>query len=632
MIYTYLNNKYFMSLDDYNKDLIAHKLNFFKDCQGFDFLSLLKSLSFNLDYYSKNYRWGKRYFNKESKKFTWLTSNSDKKFQKLQWNPIYHQYELKEYSAYFSKDMIQKHFLSPLLTKQRKISFYYNLDKKEKNELKNHNTSLVNMYMVDNKTFGSSQQIGTDILLIDIDNYEDMHALETLSMFLDKVNLNVSDLIFLEQNVFTGGIHTAIRLPHQITNTEFYPLLMQEMQKEGIRIECNFINTILRFPLSYEYVAIQKNDKIFKYDEFIPNQFWEKTFENYLNNLNDNICNSDYLNNLIMATHQLKDEDKWNNYWKIKRNLFKKSKKIKKKFENYDFYKLKNGQRYNSMSKIIPYAKITGHTLDETVDIIFENNINSKDLAKWSKEKLKKNITKFYNNCPDQVCSIIKSTNEFISNKDLVPEITKKFLFDVSFNNWFTGVVCKEYLKERNKHNNGFKQFSNEKFEILKKLMPYLLQEIIGKMFYDSKNKKEFINSKFNRNIGFQLSDSHFNKIQEYAIQQVGIDSPLAKTSSQYLKKAILKALKLAEIKYKNRSKNWMLGSCKEFKANTTFDIYNILNSLYNRCFKQLSIKSFLNKDDYKLIILYISLIENYDFLEYDNINYVIDKIPWYQP
>ena len=41
------------------------------------------------------------------------------------------------------------------------------------------------MYMVNDKTYGSSQQIGTDILLIDIDNYEDRHALETLSLFLD---------------------------------------------------------------------------------------------------------------------------------------------------------------------------------------------------------------------------------------------------------------------------------------------------------------------------------------------------------------------------------------------------------------------------------------------------------------
>ena len=77
---------------------------------------------------------------------------------------------------------------------------------------------------------------------------------------------------------------------------------MKELQKNDIRIECNFINTILRFPLSFEYVAIQKDERILNYDEFIPTQFWENTFADYLNNLNDNVCNSNYLNNLI-RTH-----------------------------------------------------------------------------------------------------------------------------------------------------------------------------------------------------------------------------------------------------------------------------------------------------------------------------------------
>ena len=65
MGYSYLNDKYFTSLDDFNKDLIAHKSNFYRDSQGFNFYEYLNFLSFNLDFNSKNYRWGKRYFNKE---------------------------------------------------------------------------------------------------------------------------------------------------------------------------------------------------------------------------------------------------------------------------------------------------------------------------------------------------------------------------------------------------------------------------------------------------------------------------------------------------------------------------------------------------------------------------------------
>ena len=49
----YLSDKYFMSLDDFNKDLIAHKSNFFKDYQGFPFISLLNALSYNTDFNTK---------------------------------------------------------------------------------------------------------------------------------------------------------------------------------------------------------------------------------------------------------------------------------------------------------------------------------------------------------------------------------------------------------------------------------------------------------------------------------------------------------------------------------------------------------------------------------------------------
>ena len=58
---------------------------------------------------------------------------------------------------------------------------------------------------------------------------------------------------------------------------------------------------------------------------------------------------------------------------------------------NNEIYKIEKGKRYESMSKIVPYCKLQGMSLDETVNTIFDNNIDSKDLLKWSREKLKKN-------------------------------------------------------------------------------------------------------------------------------------------------------------------------------------------------------------------------------------------------
>ena len=422
-------------------------------------MSFLKTISYNLDFNSKNYRWGKRYFNQENKDFCWVTSNEQKKIIKSLWDKNSHNYIQQEVNAIFTSEIVNSHFMS-CFKPQRKINFYYKLSSSEQKELHNHIASLKNMYMVNDKTYGSSQQIGTDILLIDIDNYEERHALETLNMFLDFVNLKINDLIFIEQNAFTGGIHTALKLPQVISNINFYPTLMKELQKNDIRIECNFINTILRFPLSFEYVAIQKDERILNYDEFIPTQFWENTFADYLNNLNDNVCNSNYLNDLILKTHNLQPVNIWENYWKTKKNLFKKNQSI---VFNNEIYKIEKGKRYESMSKIIPYCKLQGMSLDETVNTIFDNNIDSKDLLKWSREKLKKNIEKFFNKCPEQAFTTIKNYNKsFISNLEKLPTITQDFLNNKTFNEWFTNRFIKFYMEESNKHNNSFNSFSTE--------------------------------------------------------------------------------------------------------------------------------------------------------------------------
>lgn len=626
----YLSDKYFTSLDDFNKDLIAHKSNFFKDYQGFPFISLLNALSYNTDFNTKNYRWGKRYFNMDNKDFCWITSNENKKINKSFWNKDTFSYVSKEINAYFTDVNIKEHFLS-CFKPHRKINFFYKLSKNEQNELKNYSTSLQNLYMVSDKTYGSSQQIGTDILLIDIDNYEDRHALETLNMFLDFVNLKINDLIFIEQNAFTGGIHTALKLPQVISNINFYPTLMKELQKNDIRIECNFINTILRFPLSFEYVAIQKDERILNYDEFIPTQFWENTFADYLNNLNDNVCNSNYLNDLILKTHNLQPVNIWENYWKTKKNLFKKNQSI---VFNNEIYKIEKGKRYESMSKIIPYCKLQGMSLDETVNTIFDNNIDSKDLLKWSREKLKKNIEKFFNKCPEQAFTTIKNYNKsFISNLEKLPTITQDFLNNKTFNEWFTNRFIKFYMEERNKHNNSFNSFSTEKIEILNKQIPYFLKEIIGKMFYEINANKEFINEEFNAVLGFQISDTYLKALQEQSISDLGLSGALAKTSLQYLKKALIKALSLIEIKYKNRTRNWMLGSCKSFRIKNTNDLYNLLNHLFRSCFNNIYNKEFrINKSELNnLLILYIQLVEKYDIVQYDEVNFIIEAIPKYE-
>ena len=66
-----LSDKYFRDLDDFNKVLVPHKRAFFDKCQGLSFYNLLKSFSFNIDNNNNTFRWGKRYFSLQDKKFTW---------------------------------------------------------------------------------------------------------------------------------------------------------------------------------------------------------------------------------------------------------------------------------------------------------------------------------------------------------------------------------------------------------------------------------------------------------------------------------------------------------------------------------------------------------------------------------
>lgn len=629
MIYTYLNDKYFRSLDDYNKELIAHKSAFFGNCQDFAFSEFVKSLSYNLYCKSSNYRWGKRYFNAAQKDFTWVTSNEKKYIEETKYNYLTGIYEpFKEYGLFYKEDKIRQHFLSCLKSK-RKINWYYNLTKFDKKELDNHLTALTNMYMVNKKTFGTTQKMGTDILLVDIDNYEEKHALETLGEFLDICKLKTSDLIFLEQNVFTGGIHLAVKMSSKVTNLAFYNILEEDLKNLGTKIECNFINKILRFPLSYEYVAIKKTDSIFQFDEFIPKEYWEETLDTYVNNLNFKPVNSDYLNNWLMKTNN--KEKSWDNYWKTTINRFKRQKAFKTKKE---VYKFTCGNRFATMSKVVPFLKYQNYTLDEIVDTIYNNNIDSKDLSKWTKDKLRKNIEKFFNKCSNKVDTIVKlnDSENFFSNIKYLPTETTNFLNDNKFNKWFTDRFIQHYIAEREKHGNAFKSFSDQKKEILYKQIPFILKEIVGKMFYELTSDKQYINKDYNYLLGLQLSNTFLKGLVKVSIEKLNLDTEQGKISLQYLKKALVKSIGLKEIDYKDRDRNWMLGSCKSYMTKSFKDLNNILQHLYNSFYHEIITKEFIhyinvdikNKNN----TLYILLEENKGFVDCSNQNGKKPKVP----
>ena len=610
-------DKYFRDLGLYNKDLVPHKQAFFKDCQGLTvFLrELLQRFSFNLNNNTSSFRWGKRYFSKDDKKFNWTTS-SDGIITNYVWDNNLHQRKQVNVRAYFSDKMIEDHFLScfkPL----RKPAFYYKLTRFEKDELQNDLTALINIQKIDNKTYGSSQMPNSDILLIDIDNYPDNKAIDKLRTFLNHCDLKVSDLIFIEQNVFKGGIHAALKLPF-VPKDEFYHKTMDYFTSLGCRIECAFTNGILRFPLSYEYVALKHDEKILDADEFISNEFWEETFESYVTNLNWNTSHSKVLealntNNTKTLRKELEKtlkKAKYNNYWSKHRSIIKRVNEEEPIKPRRPFYKITAGKRYETLSKLIPYCKLLGYSLNQTIDIIYENTESSKDLARWSRGHLYDNIKDFYNKCPEPIFYRGECTS-YIKNEGNLPKYALQVLSDKRVQKHLVNKFIANYIKERNRHNAYINRLSDEKVDILKQVLPIMFKEIIGKMFYEIKNPKEFING-INEELGFQLPDCLLSSIQEYAINKAGIDSLIAKTSLQYLKKAILDTLGLVEIGYKNRKRNWQLGSCKSFRVKAVYDIDCLLTHFYNSVYNDEVYKEYINNlSNMSSIILYISLQEN---------------------
>ena len=579
----YLRNKYFAELDDYNKDLLPHKQIFWQDCSTLHLKNFLEKLSFNLDETTDNFRFGKRYFSTQSQKFTWISSSDNKTIPKFYWDRNEHMRKSYDYKVRFTNDMIHDHFFSCFSTK-RKIGFYYKST--DKSELDEYENAMFNMYKISGNTYGSSQKRNSNILLIDIDNYDDNHALSTLKLFLEYLNITVLDLLFLEQNAFTGGIHTALVLPHDINNEDFYPFLMEVMSNLGIRIECNFIHTILRFPLSYEYVAIKHTNDIFKYEEFIPTDLWEPTFKEFLLNLNTNVCPSNVLNDLILEFYGIKNDKEsinvYKNYWKIKKNIIEIDNKKPKTFsrDNIIWHKIREGNRWDVMKKMIPYAKAWGFDLNDIIEIIRKNTESSKDLRRWSDCSLYHNISKFYSKCNLFFNASLNDTPSFISNVNNIPQETLSFLRSDETKQFFIKRFVMFYNKLREKED-SYNQLSKEKIEILSQLLPEYFTELFGLMFFSLTRKKTFTDG-INEELGFQLPDIVIERLQNHYIEKLGIDSPIAKTSCQYLKKALLLTLGLEEIKYHRRKRNWMKGSCKSYRANSLNEINNILVHIYN--------------------------------------------------
>ena len=634
----------------FNKDIISLRSSFLNNCHISDIKNLISDLQYETQTSKPNFRWGQRYFNSSNQTLSWISSVDGKIkvsfFDRNNHTPI--SYDKK---IYFNDTMIDEHCFSHNKTK-RKIGFFYKLSDKEKLEFNNYSNALLNLYMVHKKTYGLAQKAETDVIWFDIDNHnKDMNcdlyqtnpAIDKLKTLMKILDISLKDFLYIEANILTGGIHCALKIPYLIKkDSNFFQKFEKELN-EFVSIECNFQSKLLRLPLSFEYLPLKRDINIDNIKQFSDEDF-EESFSSMSKNMNYNPVNSNFIlkyfakpktiDDVKKVKKELTNEEKLinlkksilnkkieqDNYWATPQHLFVRNKTsiIKTK----ELYKINKEHRWETFKVLIPYLKVAGKSLDEVFEILKKQNIDSKDMKDF--DSLKKDITTFYNNIKlaPKNFGIYQS---YISNESLISEITKKFLDDPDIRTYLTDKFIENYVKVRNYKN----QFvSEEKYEILKKQVPYFIKEIIGKMYYDVKNPKEFINQKLNHFKGFQLSYTHLEKIQNQSIIDLKLEeSPLNKTSLQYLKKALLLTLDLEEIENNCKGKrNWIKGSCKSFRINSFNDIEEVLRHLYNRCFKDLVINNFIKKQN--IYTLYISLIENNDIINLDDVLFIKSHIP----
>ena len=629
----------------FNKEFSPFRSLIFSECQTSHLSKLIKILDYETNFYSKNYRLGIRYFDSKNMEFSWKTTNNGKMltkfFSKKDW-------EYCEYNKnmYFSEDIVKKNCFSHN-KKNRKLSFYYKTPENFRDVYDNCLTSIINIYKMNNSIYGLSKKIISDVLWFDIDNHDfnffENVAIRKFKKLMEILNITEKDFMYIEGNYFNGGLHCAIKLPYKV-DQKFYELLEKELKKRDCDIECNFTNKILRLPCSYEYAPLNKgniqNKQIFELSDY------EQNIKEYIENINITPVNSQFLNEILSITnpnlyssisskfkmdnirklvdnYQNQQNLKGKNYWNNSRELF--IKELNNKISNKkELYKITKGHRWETLSNLIPYMYLQGLELNEVLNKIQELNIDSEDMKNFN--KLIPEITSFYNKCKKTLKRESKGIyQKYISNQNKLSEITLQFFENEDFKRYLTEKFIKHYIKERNYKNN---YISSEKYEVLIKVIPFMIKEIIGKMYYHVDNKKTFKKESMNVYNGFQLSYKEIELIQDSAIKFFNLeDNSLAKTSIQYLKKCLLKTLDIEEIKLIKHKRNWINGSCKSFRINSIADINSILTHLYNSCFKDIVNKKFILTNN-KIYILYILLIDNWEIYLKNEVDFITEHIP----
>lgn len=597
-------------LDKYNKNQIDRKMKFFENFTLDSYSQLIKNLNFTIHSKEPNFKFGKRLILLNHP--IWISSDSDtKKIKIRKFNPFSRTFYSEEILADVKLGDYYRHCVGSRMPK-RKLSHYY----KNKDWYKGYDDAFINLYHCHNKTCGTTIKKGSNVIFFDLDQHNTGDcAMEKFDNLIKVLQMENKDILFFEQNIFNGGIHFAIKVPFHVENQKFYAVLKKRLKDEGIDVDCNFYNTILRFPLSYEYNPCDVNkleEKDFcRFNDdkqlYLQNCFIN-TYDDFIKSIDFNkIVHSEFLQEIYNETVEhiiikpIKKEK--NQYWSSNIRVFEPSKlKI-----NLKDRVISLGNRYDNMSLIVPECVQKGFTLEETADYILSIDTGSKDLKKWQRRGLINNIKKYYNKCKDNPRKSYLSN--FITNQYYIPENIRNILDYPEVMDRLVNGLKNEYMKERKKHCNQF-TFSDSKLKNIAIQFPFIIREVIGSYYFQISNqenkKSKYIDKRFIQYDGFQLSDTHFRRIINESKKLDGLDELSSSYSVQYLKKGILNLLQLSIISLDNKRINWAKGFCKSYELSLV-KIFSFIKTItdslkglrrYNKITKYL----FLYINDYILL------------------------------
>lgn len=351
-----------------------------------------------------------------------------------------------------------------------------------------------------NKMIGVTEHKIAKTVCFDIDNKvgNNEKAINTLKALIKEMDYKIP--IHLEIQGKTHASHIFYRLDEYFSeqdSKDFVEIFNNKYKEQGYKIETRYKTRIFRLPCSASYIPLKIEDK-----QDLENLDINKRYDNLMEwaehiiNFRANIEYAEFLDMIdaVEKTPVPVLESKRELNWIKGRANKKECSKMQQEYSSNlrhilcNNYPIVAGDRINTMFKIASFCIRYGFNEEDFLEACLSNNVSSKDFAKWSDERIRKECFKFFKWCQEKnwqnvhiehfVHKEYKKPAGFISNIDKIPENLLNICED--FSTSFYKYSIEPFIK--------YKKWKSE----YKKATNILLKEIIGYFLYNRKNEKYY--------------------------------------------------------------------------------------------------------------------------------------------